>query len=134
MLFRSANVNGGRQELSFLGTDAVTSKTDGAHTDTPKYWTILGGNLELIPEPGSAMTLEIEYFADITSITGGSANFLLTRFPALYLWRTCLAGAHRMRDIKRINDFTAYYTQVLAQVQRFYKRGRYGRAMQVRAA
>lgn len=128
-----ANLNGGRKEVRHLGTEASAIMFDGT-TGDPKYWTVTGTNLEVLPEPGGAMTMEIEYFAEITSITGGTANFLLTRYPDLYLYGTCLAGAHRMRDDKRIRQYEERYNRILTEVIKAQKRSRYGRAMVIQVA
>lgn len=127
------NVGGRRTQLDFIGEEYAPKVTDGT-TGTPRWWDVIGTQLELLPAPGSAVSLDISYWAQITSIIGGDPNFLLTSHPDLYLYRTLLEAAIARSDDNRIARYTPFYTNALTAVQRAGKRLRYGRAPAVRAA
>ena len=127
------NVGGRRTRLDFIGEEYAPKVTDGS-TGTPRWWDVIGMQLELLPAPGASISLDISYWAAITSIIGGDPNFLLTSHPDLYLYRTLLEAAIARSDDKRIARYTPFYTNALTAVQRAGKRLRYGRAPAVRAA
>lgn len=127
------NIGGRRTRLGFIGEEYAPKVTDGS-TGTPRFWAVIGAQLELLPAPGASISLDISYWAEITTITGGSANFLLTSHPDLYLYRTLLEAAIARGDDNRIARYTPFYTNALTAVQRAGKRLRYGRAPAVRAA
>lgn len=124
---------GERKRIDFIG-DEYAPKIDRGIGGTPRYWDVIGLKLELMPAPSAAMTLDISYWADLTTITAGTANFLLTSHPDLYLYRSIIAAAQRMQDDKRLKRYSDLYSQVLGEVQKAGKKQRYGRAMAVRAA
>ena len=127
------NIGGRRTRLGFIGEEYAPKVTDGS-TGTPRFWAVIGAQLELLPTPGAAISLDISYWAAITSIIGSDPNFLLTSHPDVYLYRTLLEAAIARGDDKRIARYTPFYTNALTAVQRSGKRLRYGRAPAVRAA
>lgn len=127
------NIGGRRRRLDFIGEEYAPKVTDGS-TGTPRFWDVIGTQLELLPAPGASISLDIAYWAAITTITGGTANFLLTSHPDLYLYRSLLEAAIARSDDKRVQRYLPLYTNALTAVQRAGKRARYGRAMAVRAA
>lgn len=127
------NVGGRRTRLDFIGEEYAPKVSDGT-TGTPRWWAVIGTQIELLPAPGSAVSLDISYWAAIATIIGSDPNFLLTSHPDLYLYRTLLEAAIARSDDKRITRYTPFYTNALTAVQRAGKRLRYGRAPAVRAA
>lgn len=127
------NQGGRRTRLDFIGEEYAPKITDG-RTGTPRWWNVIGTQLELLPAPGASVSLDISYWAEVTTIIDGPANFLLTSHPDLYLYRTLLEAAIARGDDKRVTRYTPLYTNALTAVQRLGKRARYGRAMAVRAA
>lgn len=63
-------------------------------TDQPKYFTIMGDELELAPTPNQNYTLEMVYRANIPALSvSNTTNWLLTLAPDLYLYGTLLESA-----------------------------------------
>lgn len=127
------NQGGRRRELRFIGEEAAARVDDGTG-GTPRHWDVIGVQIELLPAPTAAVSLDISYWAQISTITGGVANFLLTSHPDLYLYRSLYEAAIARGDDKRLERYRSAYANVLTAVQRSGKRARYGRAMAVRAA
>lgn len=127
-----ANIGGRRVRLTFIGEELAPKFDDGS-AGTPAFWNIIGTNIELLPAPASAITLDLSYWAELATITGGTANFLLTSHPDLYLYRCLVEASIRMGDDKRLARYTGIYNKVLTDVKRSGKRQRYARGMTVKA-
>lgn len=56
----------------------------------PQFVAIVAGELEFVPVPDQAYTVEMLYYRDIPTITGSDSgtNWLLTYYPHLYLFGT----------------------------------------------
>lgn len=72
-------------------------------SDQPKYFTIIGSELELAPTPDSNYTIEMIYRKNIPALTSGNTtNWLLSLAPDLYLYGTLLEAAPYLKNDARI--------------------------------
>jgi hypothetical protein len=72
----------------------------------PLYFTIFGTEMELVPTPDAAYTIEMIYRANIPALTSiNTANWLLTLAPDLYLYGTLLETAPYLKEDERIQTW-----------------------------
>jgi hypothetical protein len=76
---------------------------------------IEGNNLRIEPLP-APITLRIGYFAALTTITGGSANWLLTNWPNAYLFGTLRYTAPYIGNDERIPMWEEWYQRTRALI------------------
>lgn len=113
-----------------LNTDPVRSLTyvtmehadllrAGAHRSPgePKHYTLVGGTIEVIPEPSPTYTIEMVYYARIPTLTDvAPSNWLIVDHPDLYLYGALLQSAPYLKDDPRLATWTALYSGAIAQV------------------
>lgn len=125
----------GVQELEFI-SGALDARIDDRRTSgIPKRYSIRGTKIELSPTPSGAFTLELSYFGAITQFSNGSdTNWLLTKYPDVYLYGSLVHTALLMMDDQRLNYYKPIFEEALSEVAVAGKYARFGPAMRVRAA
>jgi hypothetical protein len=100
----------GKPRLEFLsGAQADefrygTSNTEGQ----PRYFTIFGDEIELLPTPDIAYTVEMTYRSYLTALSDvATTNWLLTLAPDAYLYGALMESAPYMKEDARINTWSA---------------------------
>jgi hypothetical protein len=71
----------------------------------PRYFTIIGSEIELGPTPDQDYTLEMVYRKNIPALASNSTNWLLTLAPDIYLYGTLLECAPYMKEDERIQTW-----------------------------
>jgi len=92
----------------------------------PRYYTIVGGTLELVPIPTGSTEVEIMYYSKIPSLSATvPTNWLLSSAPDLYLYASLLQSAPYLRDDPRISTWGGIYSQLLADLKIANERAEY---------
>lgn len=116
----------------------TTSQIDENYNSTagkPKYYAVLGTQLEFERVPDSTYDLYVNYYKKLTGLSGSNAtNDVLTYYPSVYLYGCCLAGAIYIEDNDKIAKFKPLYEAAVAGANAQTKRGRFGAGAMVRAA
>ncbi len=77
----------------------------------PRCFTIVGGQLEVIPSPDSEYTGELTYYAKIPALSdSNTSNWLLSYAPDLYLYGALLQAAPYLRDDERLGVWSNLYS------------------------
>jgi hypothetical protein len=72
----------------------------------PRYFTVFGSELELVPTPDGEYTIEMVYRKNIPALTSSNTtNWLLTLAPDLYLYGALLESAPYMKEDERIQTW-----------------------------
>lgn len=80
----------------------------------PRAYTILGSNLEVAPTPDTSYTAEIAYYAAIPALSSTqTTNWLLTKYPDLYLYGALMHSAPFLRDDERVPLWRALHGEIL---------------------
>lgn len=123
-----------REKLEFITGEAALKYDDGsATTSRPLYYSIRGTDLELLPAPASATTLELSYWKRLTALTG-TANWLLSAHPDAYLYRSLFEAALYMRDSARAAQYAQLYGDIEQAIKREAHHLRFGVAPAVMLA
>lgn len=112
--------------LKLITPQSAAEAYDYATASNGIGYIIEGENLRIEPLPGS-LTLRLDYYAALTTITAGTPNWLLTNFPNCYLFGTLRYTAPYVGNDERIPMWEAWYqkarTSVLAADRRSKRAG-----------
>lgn len=93
--------------------------SNGDTAGQPLYFTIFGAEIELVPTPDAAYTIEMIYRQNIPALTStNTTNWLLTLAPDLYLYGTLLETAPYLKEDERIQTWATGLTTTLDSLNR----------------
>lgn len=123
---------GKRYELKFLAAPAATLVDDGTSADQPRYYTIRGQQIELLPAPSSAV-LELSYYSALSQFSSANAtDWLLTAYPDVYLYGSAFHTAILLMDQERAGYYKPLFEEAVQETGLSGKSSRYGPAMTMR--
>jgi hypothetical protein len=82
-------------------------------TGQPAYFSIVGTEIELLPTPTEAYTIEMVYRANIPPLASNPTNWLLTLAPDLYLYGMLLEAAPYTEHDERVSLWASAFSTVL---------------------
>ncbi len=82
----------------------------------PRYFTVLGNELELAPTPDAAYTIEMVYRQAVPPLASSGTNWLLALAPDLYLYGTLLESAPYIKEDARIQTWGLGLSSALAEL------------------
>lgn len=85
----------------------------GNTSGQPRYFTVMGTELELNPTPDSNYALEVVYRKTIPPLASNSTNWLLTMAPDLYMYGTLCEAAPFLSDDPRLTIWMASFSAAL---------------------
>jgi hypothetical protein len=89
-------------------------QSHGDVTGLPKYFTVFGDEIELIPSPDAAYTIEMVYRRNVPALSSDNpTNWLLALAPDAYLYGALLESAPYTKEDERINVWGAGLTTVI---------------------
>ncbi len=99
--------------LEFIPADRLRARgTDDSRT--PRFFSIEGDLLLLSPLPAEAETIEIKYYAKVPALASTSTNWLLTKFPNIYLYASLVSGYHYVKNEQKADYYGSLYAQAVA--------------------
>lgn len=88
-------------------------------TGRPRYFSIMGSEMELAPTPDANYTIEMVYRKNIPALNASNAtNWLLTLAPDLYLYGSLLESAPYIKEDGRIQTWGLGFTTALDGLNR----------------
>lgn len=106
--------------LTFQTIDSMDqlSNTTYLSSGKPLYFTIVGGQIRLLPIPDGAYTAELVYYAKLSKLSSTTTtNWLITQAPDVYLYGSLLQAAPYLQDDARIAVWSSLYQAGLDQLQ-----------------
>jgi hypothetical protein len=101
----------------------------------PKFFCITGQEFRFAPIPDSTYSATLIYYAKVPPLASNPTNWLLTRYPTLYLYGSILQAAAYIQDDPRVPGVKALYDEALERIKRGDAHARFGgNAMAMRAA
>lgn len=82
----------------------------------PRYFTVFGNELELVPTPDTAYTIEMVYRQNVPPLASSGTNWLLTIAPDLYLYGALLESAPYIKEDARIQTWGLGFTAALSDL------------------
>jgi len=100
--------------LEYLSIESMQrKKIEDATADRPRFFSVVGQELELYPSPGD-YDLDMVYYQRIPALSDSSStNWLLAAHPDVYLYGTLLQAAPYMYQDKRVQMWSAAYEAAL---------------------
>ena len=84
----------------------------------PKYYTIVGTQLEVIATPDDGYTGELTYYGKIPALSdSNTSNWLLAYAPDLYLYGALLEAAPYLKDDERLAVWSQMYINSLGDIE-----------------
>lgn len=87
--------------LEYVTPDYIDKYYPKGDTGKPKFYTIVGGEIQLAPPPDTSYTVEISYFKKLDLATD-STNWVLTNAPDVYFYGSLLESAFHLKNDKRV--------------------------------
>lgn len=84
------------------------------------YYTIIGNTLRIFPPPGASSPagLDLWYYRAVTRIgTTATTNWVLTKYPDLYLYGSLVHSAPYLKADERIQVWEAAYQKILGDIE-----------------
>lgn len=106
------------QQLVFLSEDEVDAKKYVYNaTGKPKYFSLIGNQIEVMPAPDTSYTAELTYVATLAKLSNSNAsNWVLERHPDVYLYGSLLQAAPYLRDDERIGVWSGLYQSAMEEM------------------
>ena len=89
-------------------------------SNSPVYYTILGNRLRVMPTPGTTApaTLDMWYYNRLLPLnTTNTQNWVLTRYPDLYLYGSLVHSAPYLKADDRIPVWEGFYQTILKDIE-----------------
>lgn len=108
----------GKPRLTYLVKSAMDEwrTNTGNSSNRPLWFTIVGSEMEMLPTPDSAYTVEMTYRKLIPNLQDNSTNWLLTSHPDAYLYGCLLEAEPYMKNDQRIAVWTQGLSAVIDQI------------------
>lgn len=106
--------------LAFESIDALDQLKATAYIapGKPQYFSIVGGQIRVLPVPDATYTAELTYYAKLTKLSSTVAtNWLLSQAPDVYLYGALMQAAPYLKDDARITVWSAIYMKGLEDLQ-----------------
>lgn len=101
----------------------------------PKYYTIVGNQIRIVPEPSSSDTIRMSYWKKVTALSGSNAtNELFPLYADLYLYGCLMHLRAYIQDDGRAQAIASAFSQIVTEIQRMDRRSNYGGSLQIRPA
>lgn len=101
--------------LEMLSQDEMDAKkVVYLNTGKPQYFALVGGQIEVLPQPDTGYTAELTYVATLAKLSDSNAsNWVLERHPDVYLYGSLLQAAPYLRDDERVALWSPLYAQAI---------------------
>lgn len=103
--------------LEFVTLEYADKLRSSYSTGAPKYYTVIGDTIEVVPNPGSEYTIELTYYKKVTALSStATSNWLLAHSPDLYFYASLQHSAPYLKDDPRLDIWSAITTNLIEQI------------------
>lgn len=112
-------VGGGNQILNYLSPDLYFARYSDTASGVPEYYTIIGSDLYVLPAPDQSYSYSLVYYQAVVSLSDtDTTNWILTRYPDLYLMASMYQAAIYLKKIDEAGGFKALMETALVDIRR----------------
>lgn len=107
------------RKLDFVSEDQADeiNRTSDLWLHGPSSFTYNGNLVELVPTPSDDLDVCIDYFAEIPALSeSNTTNWLLQKWPDLYLYGALAHSAPYLRDDARVATWAGFYDRAMAEI------------------
>ncbi len=121
--------------LEYVTPDYIDKNYAKGSTGEPKFYTIVGGEIQFAPIPDTSYTVEISYFKKL-DIATDSTNWVLTNAPRVYYYGSLMEAAAYMKNDKRIPVWSTLFENAINELETSDRGDKYqlGGGLQMRSA
>lgn len=106
-----------KRTLDYIAPERLTIQYPSSTSGTPEVYTVIGGNFQFAPIPDSSYTAEYIYRQRIPALSASNTtNWILSKWPYIYLYGALCAAAPYMKDDKRIIMLEHQYQSMVDDV------------------
>jgi hypothetical protein len=103
---RSAYLNTDpKQQLRLMTPADIRSRWIGSTTGQPEVFAIVGNEIMLAPSPDGTYEIELDYYAFSALSETNQTNWLLTKYPDVYLYGALVEATMNTKNDKRLGDW-----------------------------
>jgi len=96
-------------------------------TGRPRYYSIIGGQIEVWPTPDGTYSGELYYYARTAPLTdSNTSNWILQYFPDAYLYGALMHAAPYLVDDQRTQVWAPLYQQAIAGINANNETAKFG--------
>jgi hypothetical protein len=107
----------GSKKLDYVNEEELDELQTEGLTGTPRYYTIINGEFQILPAPSSSVTYALRYYASIPALATASTNWLLTRSPDAYLYGALTHTAPYLKDDDRLTTWGSIRAKIITDIQ-----------------
>jgi len=114
---RLSSVNG-KPRLEFATQAFIDDKRYSSSnvTGQPRWFSVMGSELEFFPTPDAAYTVEMVYRKQIPALADNNTNWLLETHPDAYVYGTLMEAEPYMKNDARIATWAQALSSVVDQI------------------
>lgn len=116
--FDSLTDNG--RQMEYISPSELRDRIDESATlnaRVPARYCIDGTNLILTPTPAEMRVLAARYYAAVPPLASNATNWLLTKYPNIYLYASLVSGYQYLLNDERANYWGNLYGQAVSVAQ-----------------
>lgn len=115
------------KRLDFATQDYIIGRwPNSTFFSRPRVFAIVGPEIMLGPAPDATYTLELDYYAFTKLSVAAPTNWLLTSYPAIYLYGTLMQSAPFTRADARMATWQGLYDRAVSGLIAADERARWG--------
>jgi hypothetical protein len=107
------NTTGRKLDLDYVTPKQYQEQSATSQSGEPQIFTIIGSNLYLFPIPDAVYSVSLVYQAKVPALSASGTNWLMTKFPAVYLYGALKAAAPYLKNDARLPMWEAMYNKAI---------------------
>ena len=129
----------GTRGLELISHSEMADRRGEAHDESgiPKFYSMSGGQFEVLPAPDGDYTADLLYYQSIEALSGSNAtNWLLTYHPDAYLYTALMHSAPYLDEDQRATTWAALTASAIDNINTSSDRSRFsgtGLKMKIRS-
>ena len=113
--------------LSYLSPESLSREYGSTSSGFPRAYSNIGKTIKLSPTPDAAYTININYYGKLNPLSDSvTTNNILSEFPDLYLFGSCMEGAIFLNDTEQLQRFGGIFQKAMDDIKKSEDSARYG--------
>ena len=123
---RAIRITDNEGEIQYRTPEALCRQS---YTGRPRFFTVIGNNIEFDKTPDSEYTVEMQYFRKLEPLSDDNqTNEILLSHSNIYLFGALYESAVYEQDYQQQNVYASRFFNAIKGANKTDKRGRYGNA------
>lgn len=98
--------------LEYYPANTIRERASESSAGAPMMYSIEGDSLLLSPTPGDTVyNVDTKYYAKVPALSVDATNWLLTKYPMIYLYGALVSGYQFLLNNERADYYGLLYTQ-----------------------